>query len=93
MGENVFLMEPRNVYGAYPDYIVVDEDNIPIIVGDELLTIDREGMIKHHEDLYDKYENEMIDFRTRADEGPYQPDTASRLSTQIEDIKKDIENR
>jgi len=93
MGENVFLMEPRNIYGPYPDYIVVDEDNVPILVNGEMLTIPRAGMIKHHKDLYDKRESEMMDFRTKADQGPFQPDTASRLNTQIEDIKKVNENK
>jgi len=93
MGKNVFLMEPRNVYGPYPDYIVVDEDNVPILTNGEMLTIPRAGMIKYHQDLGKLREKEMMDFRTKADQGPYQPDTASRLSKQIEDIKKANENR
>ena len=72
---------------------MVDEDNVPILTNGEMLTIPRAGMIKHHQDLGKLREEEMMRFRTKADQGPYQPDTASRLSKQIEDIKKANENR
>lgn len=89
MGKNVFLMEPRNIYGPYPDYIVVDEDNVPILTNGEMLTIPRAGMIKHHKDLGKFREEEMMDFRTRANKGPYlpTPSQGGNIQSQIQDIE------
>lgn len=95
IGKNVFLMEPRNVYGAYPDYIVVDEDNIPIITNGTMLTIPRAGMIKHHKELDKLRESEMIEFRNKASQGPFMPQPASsgNISSQAEEIARANENR
>lgn len=85
-GKNVFVAEPRNISGAYPTYTLVDEFSRPILVGGTALQINRAGMIKHHKDLLDERNRDLVKFNELAQKGPYTPSLSSNIQQQADEI-------
>jgi len=96
IGKNVFLMEPRYINARYPDYIAVNEDNVPLRNSDgELVIIPKNIMEGHHEKQFKDKEAKILDFKSKASQGPFMPQPASsgNISSQAEEIARANENR